>query len=162
MPFIPFFFFSNDFFLLWNLGNQKSKNLKIRQKSKVHGESFFPRVSFLSKKFNSKAVSGTTDQICAPIHLKLCLQKRLRSSQLFAFLPLFQKTTPSCSLGHFKLGSKNFFFFLFETHRIAYDSSKRWERVARSPRAIKYEFSRLCQTLTEIWEKSDRVAKTQI
>ena len=46
--------------------------------------------------------------------------------------------------------------------RLVYDSSKRSERVARSPRAIRSEFFGLCQTLARFSPKSDRVTKTRI
>ena len=46
--------------------------------------------------------------------------------------------------------------------RLVYDSSQWSERVARSPRAIRSEFSGLCQTLARFSPKSDRVTKTQI
>ena len=46
--------------------------------------------------------------------------------------------------------------------RLVYDSSKRWERVGRSPRSIGFEFFWPCQTLARFSPKSDRVTKTQI
>ena len=57
---------------------------------------------------------------------------------------------------HFLAISANF------SPRVACDSSKWSERVARSFFAIKLAFLWLCQTLARIWLKSDRVEKTRI
>ena len=57
---------------------------------------------------------------------------------------------------HFLAISPNF------NPRVACDSSKWSEWVARLISAIKFEFLWLCQTLARIWLKSDRVPKTRI
>ena len=57
---------------------------------------------------------------------------------------------------HFLAISPNF------SPRVACDSSKWSEWVARLIFAIKSEFLWLCQTLARIWLKSDRVQKTRI
>ena len=85
----------------------------------------------------------------------------------------FARAFTSCNkIASFLLGTPFSYFFGTFWHflaispnfnpRVACDSSKWSEWVARLISAIKFEFLWLCQTLARIWLKSDRVPKTRI